>query len=634
MNKRKDISAEKAMDKVLKDLKEGKAISLGELQAAGVILAVDRDFGRVANKPHLKKLKTSLKRDGCIEPVSVFLGSEYFREYPERELTGLNDEEKRYTRDSPELPGIIFVADGLHRTLAHLELLSEGGDYRHPLEFRHVETHLPIDRWTHIRNSHNRNWDSKDCSRHIAARTGYGKSNLTTAVKWQEELKLGERYSYMILNLSDTYRKRMLSEYMDDPGKGLPAVLKGSAENIDRGGRILRAFRVCWRGIPRMVRNSASINMFIRVYNACGDGMKEVVVDALVLFFTTLDKTDAETVAGERDNEGKIRLLTDYWNKFSKEIADEGLKVDYERRASEAGREFDGMSGKKEETADSGSTGTGSGKGTRYHGKAIYQPGGKAGEYGEWACNFHKGCGNRCSYCYLQKGRGAGNYTSVPALKSCFKDGDDAMERFGKELLAHLPELRGHGLFFSFTTDPLLPETMELTAGAVRICMENGVNVKLLTKRADFVEPFFKYLSAGGNCDEEFCKGHVAFGFTLTGRDDLEPSASPNAERVRTMRLLHGRGHRIFVSAEPVIDPEASLEMIRETLECCDLYKVGLLSGERAYGRTEIRNLVEGLKKLPGQPRIYLKDSVVNMLRLDRSVLPKNFVKSDYNMFN
>ena len=24
-----------------------------------------------------------------------------------------------------------------------------------------------------------------------------------------------------------------------------------------------------------------------------------------------------------------------------------------------------------------------------YHGKAIYQPSGKAAEYGEWACNFH-----------------------------------------------------------------------------------------------------------------------------------------------------------------------------------------------------------------------------------------------------
>ena len=35
-----------------------------------------------------------------------------------------------------------------------------------------------------------------------------------------------------------------------------------------------------------------------------------------------------------------------------------------------------------------------------YHGKAIYQPSGKAAEYGEWACNFHIGCSNWCDYCY------------------------------------------------------------------------------------------------------------------------------------------------------------------------------------------------------------------------------------------
>lgn len=38
----------------------------------------------------------------------------------------------------------------------------------------------------------------------------------------------------------------MLSEYIEAPDKGLPMVLKGVEENIDRGERILHAFRVCW----------------------------------------------------------------------------------------------------------------------------------------------------------------------------------------------------------------------------------------------------------------------------------------------------------------------------------------------------------------------------------------------------
>lgn len=368
---KKNMPTEKTMDKmeqVLKKIEDERTVSLEELKSAGFILAANKSFGRVINKTHLKELKCSLKKYGCIEPVSIFFGAEYFEAYPERELTDLNDGDKKYTKDSPEVPEVIFVADGLYRIQAHLELLSEDESYKHTLRFRHVESGLPIDDWIRIRNTNNCNWDSKDYSRYIAAQTGYEKSNLTTAVKWQEELKLGEKYAYTILNLSDTYKKKMLSEYIEAPDKGLPMVLKGVEENIDRGERILHAFRVCWRDIPKMVRNSASINMFIEVYNACGDSMKEAVVNLLVLFFTTLDRTDAESVAGEKDNDGKVRLLKECWDKFSKDIEDGNLKAEYERRASEAEKEFDDLFGEKEEAAVSEAVPAP--ENNKYHGKA------------------------------------------------------------------------------------------------------------------------------------------------------------------------------------------------------------------------------------------------------------------------
>lgn len=635
MNRKKDTLIEKTMDKIeliLKKIEDERTVTLEELRSAGFILAVDRDFGRMIHKPHLKKLKASLKKDGCIEPVSIFLGAEYFEAYPERELADLNDGDKKYTKDSPEVPATLLVADGVHRTQAHLELLSEDESYKHPLKFRHVESGLPIDDWIRIRNTNNRNWDSKDCSRYIAAQTGYEKSNLTTAVKWQEELKLGEKYAYTILNLSDTYKKKMLSEYMEAPDKGLPMVLKGVEENIDRGERILHAFRVCWRDIPKMVRNSASINMFVEIYNACGDSMKEAVVNLLILFFTTLDRTDAEYVAGEKDNDEKVRLLKGFWDKFSKDIKDETLKAEYERKASEAEEEFDALFGEKEEATVSEAV-PAKKKNDKYRGKAIYQSSGKAGEYSGWSCNFYNGCSNQCSYCYLQKGRNAKIYTSVPTLQKGFKDEEDAINRFRKEMLRNLDELRKSGLFFSFTTDPLLSETMGLTAKAVRICMENGVNVRLLTKRADFVDEFFGLLSAKEGYDEDLCRKHVAFGFTLTGHDELEGNSSPNLDRICTMKLLHDRGYRTFVSAEPVIDPRTSLLIIRETLDFCDLYMVGLLSGKKDYGKADVRNLVDELLGLPEKTKIYLKNSVVKMLKLDRKTLPDNFVGSDYNMF-
>jgi hypothetical protein len=62
------------------------------------------------------------------------------------------------------------------------------------------------------------------------------------------------------------------------------------------------------------------------------------------------------------------------------------------------------------------------------------------------------------------------------------------LEIFEKELQQNLPELQRYGLFFSFTGDWALKECIELTLKAVDMCVNNDVPVKLLSKRADFVD--------------------------------------------------------------------------------------------------------------------------------------------------
>ena len=122
-------------------------------------------------------------------------------------------------------------------------------------------------------------------------------------------------------------------------------------------------------------------------------------------------------------------------------------------------------------------------------GKIIYQPKGKAAEYAKYAFSGYVNCSNSCSYCYLRKGVFAKTMGgNVPKLKACFKDEEHALEVFEKELMANLPELRKHGLFISFTGDWALKECIELTVKAVDICVENEVPVKLLSKRADFID--------------------------------------------------------------------------------------------------------------------------------------------------
>jgi DNA repair photolyase len=267
----------------------------------------------------------------------------------------------------------------------------------------------------------------------------------------------------------------------------------------------------------------------------------------------------------------------------------------------------------------------------KFRGKAIYEPNGKAAEYAEYACNFYVGCSNHCTYCFLRKGIGkktlGGN---EPTLKKRFKDEDDALRVFEKELKQNLTELQQHGLFFSFTTDPMLPETQILTDKAVLISIKNDVPVKILTKNSNVVGyAFFD------SCFQSY-KKLIAIGFTLTGHDELEPNASPNAERIEAMRKLHEAGFKTWASIEPVIDFESSKLMICESAGFCHLHKIGLESGKK-YDKSECRKFIEWTcagKSLPTQPKIYFKDGLLKAAGINREELPKNCVGRDYSLFN
>jgi DNA repair photolyase len=267
---------------------------------------------------------------------------------------------------------------------------------------------------------------------------------------------------------------------------------------------------------------------------------------------------------------------------------------------------------------------------------AIYQPKNKAAEYAEWACNFYVGCSNNCSYCYLKKGIGAkvlgGN---VPTLKKCFKDESHALEVFEKELKANLPELQKHGLFFSFTTDPCLRKTFDLTMQAMSICLKNNVPVTILTKVSVWVDFFLINISFSNNSFfVPNWESLILFMFTLTGRDDLEPNASTNQERIEAMKKLHAAGFKTGASIEPIVELVNSFQMICETNCICDIYKIGIESGKK-YEKSELRKFVYNVirqNEFSGS-KIYYKDSLLKQVGITREDLPENCVTRDYNLF-
>lgn len=167
-----------------------------------------------------------------------------------------------------------------------------------------------------------------------------------------------------------------------------------------------------------------------------------------------------------------------------------------------------------------------------FNGKALYQPKGKAGEYAKWACNFYNGCSNGCEYCYCKQGILAhvmgGNQ---PTLKKCFKDEKDAFDTFFDELFSlneqQKKSIGRYGVLFTFTSDPCLPETMELNLRVINM-LTRMYPANILTKCTEWIDTDLGDIVLDGNL---FYK-NLAVGFTLTGHDELEPNASTNAERI------------------------------------------------------------------------------------------------------
>lgn len=226
------------------------------------------------------------------------------------------------------------------------------------------------------------------------------------------------------------------------------------------------------------------------------------------------------------------------------------------------------------------------------NGKCLYTPGGAAREYAAVGCNFYRGCPFQCSYCYNRKGLTCkvnglpyaqleDSFAKLSNRPKKYRDmsaEDYALTVFKREVDKWLRHLLEHGIFFSFSTDPLSPDTASLTVKSAFYAAQKGIHVKVLTKNAGATSAIFRpFLNNSYN-------SRIAIGFTLTGRDDIEPHAPGNAERIETLKLLHQWGLKTFVSIEPIVDFDSSMRMIEATAGFADQHLIGLMSSRKANG--------------------------------------------------
>jgi DNA repair photolyase len=203
----------------------------------------------------------------------------------------------------------------------------------------------------------------------------------------------------------------------------------------------------------------------------------------------------------------------------------------------------------------------------------IYEPKGEAREYSLLGLNLHKGCGHGCRYCYVP----------VFTHNETFFTEQKVREGVIEQLLKDAPKYAGTSrrVLLCFTSDPYQPLEERTTGAALSILRRFDIPFQILTKGG--------MRSAG---DLDLYGKYDAYAATLTFLDpqvslEFEPNAALPAERIAALKAAKERGIYTWVSLEPVIEPQAALDIIRQTYQFVDHYKIGLMNHFKVNGDNE-----------------------------------------------
>lgn len=201
----------------------------------------------------------------------------------------------------------------------------------------------------------------------------------------------------------------------------------------------------------------------------------------------------------------------------------------------------------------------------------IYEPQGRAREYASLAANLYSGCSHACLYCYapLALKRNREDFHAKPEVR---KNILHQLELDCKRVKAQGRD--GAQVLLCFTCDPYqqLEVDLKITRDAIKVLHQYGLSAQILTKGGTRASRDFDLLT-----DKD------AFATTMTFLDDerslkWEQRAALPADRIEAIRQAKNKGIPTWVSLEPVIDPNSALDIIRQTHEFVDLFKVGPLN--------------------------------------------------------
>lgn len=187
----------------------------------------------------------------------------------------------------------------------------------------------------------------------------------------------------------------------------------------------------------------------------------------------------------------------------------------------------------------------------------IYEPKGKAKEYGDLALNIYTGCPHRCYYCFapsvLHKDREAfhSNVKPRPGIVEAVKAQLEKEQITGK--LIHL----------CFTCDPYpTGYDTSVTRDIIKLLKEHGNHVQILTK-------------GDGSRDFDLLDSSDWYGITY---DASYGGVYMPSDRLADIQYARTFGIKTWCSFEPVVDSDRVLECIENCYDLFDKVKIGKLN--------------------------------------------------------
>jgi DNA repair photolyase len=188
--------------------------------------------------------------------------------------------------------------------------------------------------------------------------------------------------------------------------------------------------------------------------------------------------------------------------------------------------------------------------------KPIYEPKGKAKEYGDYALNIYTGCPHRCFYCFapsvLRRDR--------EKFHNDVRPRENIVEETRKQL--EKEQITGKLIHLCFTCDPY-PTGYDTTSTReiIALLKAYGNHVQILTK-------------GDGTRDFDLLDENDWYGITLDGKTVISAGCPP----IFQIRRAKEHGIKTWVSFEPVLDDVRVLWLIEAMAPMVNKVKIGKLN--------------------------------------------------------